>query len=117
MYCLRVAKALFTFSLAGVHVARVLSIARLVCLHVILARALFTFELDCLHVVAALSTFGSVAFHLACVFLMFPKQCGLDGLHVARVLFMFGLVVVHIQFSVDLVYLWLGPCLLLGWLE
>ena len=42
---------------------------------------------------------------------------GLDGLHVARVLFMFGLVVVHIQFSVDLVYLWLGPCLLLGWLE
>ena len=42
---------------------------------------------------------------------------GLGGLHVARVLFMFGLVVVHIQFSVDLVYLWLGPCLLLGWLE
>ena len=42
---------------------------------------------------------------------------GLDGLHVARVLFMFGLVVVHIQFSVGLVYLRLGPCLLLGWLE
>ena len=30
---------------------------------------------------------------------------------------MFGLVVVHIQFSVDLVYVWLGPCLVLGWLE
>ena len=42
---------------------------------------------------------------------------GLDGLHLARVLFMFGLVVVHIQFSVDLVYVWLGPCLVLGWLE
>ena len=42
---------------------------------------------------------------------------GLDALHLARGLFMFGLVFVHIQFSVDLVYVWLGPCLVLGWLE
>ena len=30
---------------------------------------------------------------------------GLDGLHVARVVFMSGLVVVHLQVSVNLVYL------------
>ena len=50
--------ALFTFEFARLQVARVLSIARLVCLHVILARALFTFELSGLHLAKNLFTLG-----------------------------------------------------------
>ena len=50
--------ALFTFEFARLHVARVLSIARLVCLHVILARALFTFELAGLHLAKNLFMLG-----------------------------------------------------------
>ena len=59
--------ALFTFEFARLHVARVLSIDRLVCLPVILARALFTLGQDGLHAARVLSTCGLVALHLACV--------------------------------------------------
>ena len=52
------ARALFNFGLAGVHLARVL----------------FTFGLVGLHVARALSNFGLVAMHLAWVFLIF-RSC------------------------------------------
>ena len=114
------------FGLVGQHVARVLSTFGLVALH--LACVLFIFGQGIVYFWVGLLTLGYclVYFWLGCLaFSLGPFlfvdgvlfTFGVDGLQLARVLSMFGLVVVHIQSSVDIVYLLLGPCLFLGWLE
>ena len=85
------ARVLFIFGLVGQHVARVLSTFGLVALHL---------RGSCLFLAWALFTFGLACLHKSCLFfdgVLFTF--GLDGLQLVRVLFMFGLFVVHIQFN------------------